>query len=53
MDICGWKVICERFADGPERWYASDPESELRLAAATFDELVAKIWLLELGVCAA
>lgn len=49
MELCDWMIFSEPFADGPERWYARHPETEFRLAAESFDELVARIWVIELG----
>lgn len=49
MEIYDWMIFSEPFADGPERWYARHPQTEFRLAAETFDELVARIWVIELG----
>jgi len=53
MEICGWKVICEPFVDGPERWYATRPAEEIRLAASTLEELIGQIWAIEVGARAA
>ena len=49
MEIYDWWVFPEQFADGPERWYARHQQTEFRLAAETFDELVARICVFELG----
>jgi hypothetical protein len=49
MAIYEWNVVCEHFVDGPERWYARHPEADIRLAASTLDELIARIWVVELG----
>ena len=50
MEICDWLVFSETFADGPARWYARHPQADFLLTDESFDELVARIWMLELGV---